>query len=55
MRTISFKTPLDFLFWLACINNVFSVLGFAGVLHAQKELVTRCIILSPYLLAMHVI
>lgn len=31
---------MDFLFYLAVINNVFSIFGLAGVLHSQKELVT---------------
>ena len=39
-RAFNFRTPLDFLFYLAIINNVFSIFGLAGVLHSQKELVT---------------
>lgn len=39
-RTLNFRTPLDFVFYLAVINNVFSIFGLAGVLHSQKELVT---------------
>lgn len=31
---------MDFIFWLAIINNVFSIFGFTGVLNHQKELVT---------------
>ena len=31
---------MDFLFWLAIINNIFSIFGFTGVLNHQKELVT---------------
>ena len=31
---------MDFLFWLAIINNIFSIFGFTGVLNQQKELVT---------------
>lgn len=31
---------MDFLFYFAIVNNVFAVFGFAGVLNAQKELVT---------------
>jgi hypothetical protein len=33
------QTPLDFLFYLSIINNIFSVFGLAGVLNAQRELV----------------
>ena len=33
------QTPLDFLFYLSIVNNIFSVFGLAGVLNAQKELV----------------
>lgn len=33
------ETPMDFLFYLSIINNVFSVFGLAGVLNAQKDLV----------------
>ncbi len=32
-------TPLDFLFYLAIINNAFSVFGLAGVLTAQREFI----------------
>ena len=39
-RSLSFHSPMDFLFWLAIINNVFSIFGFTGVLNHQKELVT---------------
>ena len=31
---------MDFLFWLAIVNNIFSVFGFTGVMNQQKELVT---------------
>lgn len=31
---------MDFIFWLAIVNNIFSIFGFAGVLNHQKELVT---------------
>ena len=31
---------MDFIFWLAIINNIFSIFGFTGVLNQQKELVT---------------
>mmetsp|Transcript_4602 Transcript_4602/g.11428 ORF Transcript_4602/g.11428 Transcript_4602/m.11428 type:complete len:177 (+) Transcript_4602:198-728(+) len=33
------QTPMDFLFYLSIVNNVFSVFGLAGVLNAQRELV----------------
>lgn len=39
-RALNFRSPMDFIFWLAIINNVFSIFGFAGVLNHQKELVT---------------
>ena len=39
-RSLSFHSPMDFMFWLAIINNVFSIFGFTGVLNHQKELVT---------------
>ena len=31
---------MDFVFWLAIINNIFSIFGFTGVMNQQKELVT---------------
>lgn len=31
---------MDFIFWLAIINNIFSIFGFTGVLNQHKELVT---------------
>ncbi len=31
---------MDFIFWLAIINNIFSIFGFTGVVNQQKELVT---------------
>ena len=31
---------MDGVFYLSVVNNVFSVIGFAGMLHGQKELVT---------------
>lgn len=39
-RALNFRSPMDFIFWLAIINNVFSIFGFTGVLNHQKELVT---------------
>ena len=36
----TFRTPLDFVFYLSIVNSVFAVLGFAGVLNGQRELVT---------------
>ena len=36
----SFRTPLDFVFYLSIVNSIFAVLGFAGVLNGQRELVT---------------
>ncbi len=39
-RTLNFHSPMDFIFWLAIINNIFSIFGFTGVLNQQKELVT---------------
>ena len=39
-RALNFRSPMDFLFWLAIINNIFSIFGFTGVLNHQKELVT---------------
>ncbi|KAK9824191.1 hypothetical protein WJX72_008436 [[Myrmecia] bisecta] len=39
-RSLNYHSPLDFLFYYSIANNVFSVFGFAGVLNAQKELVT---------------
>lgn len=37
---LTYRKTLDFLFYLSMINNIFSIFGFAGVLNAQKELVT---------------
>ena len=34
------RTPMDFLFYLSIVSNVFSVLGLAGVMNQQRELVT---------------
>ena len=39
-RTLNFRSPMDFLFWLAIVNNIFSIFGFTGVMNQQKELVT---------------
>lgn len=39
-RTLNFHSPMDFIFWLAIVNNIFSIFGFTGVLNQQKELVT---------------
>eukprot|EP00884_Botryococcus_braunii_P016363 jgi/Botrbrau1/340/Bobra.0022s0294.1 len=39
-RAFSFESPMDAVFYLSIFNNVFSVIGFAGMLHGQKELVT---------------
>lgn len=39
-RAFSFASPMDGVFYLSVVNNVFSVIGFAGMLHGQKELVT---------------
>ena len=36
----SFRTPLDFVFYFSIVNSVFAVLGFAGVINGQRELVT---------------
>mmetsp|Transcript_21518 Transcript_21518/g.38332 ORF Transcript_21518/g.38332 Transcript_21518/m.38332 type:complete len:178 (-) Transcript_21518:100-633(-) len=33
------QTPMDSVFYLSIVNNVFSVFGLAGVLHAHRELV----------------
>lgn len=38
-KTLSFKSPLDYVFYLSCVNNVAAIFGFAGVLTAQRELV----------------
>eukprot|EP01023_Acetabularia_acetabulum_P002477 TRINITY_DN1100_c0_g1_i1.p1 TRINITY_DN1100_c0_g1~~TRINITY_DN1100_c0_g1_i1.p1 ORF type:complete len:196 (-),score=24.43 TRINITY_DN1100_c0_g1_i1:489-1076(-) len=38
-RTAIISTPLDFLFYLAIVNNVFSVFGLVGVLNQQREMV----------------
>ena len=35
-----YETPMDLVFYLSIVNNVFAILGLAGVLNAQKELVT---------------
>lgn len=37
--TLSFKSPLDYVFYLATINNIAAIFGFAGVLTSQRELV----------------
>lgn len=39
-RSLNFKSPLDILFWFAVANNICSIFGLAGVLAAQRELVT---------------
>lgn len=36
---LSFKSPLDYVFYLATINNIAAIFGFAGVLTSQRELV----------------
>jgi hypothetical protein len=33
-----YQTPMDYVFYLSIVSNVFSILGLAGVLHQQKEL-----------------
>lgn len=33
------SSPMGFIFYLAIINNIFSICGLAGVLNAQRELV----------------
>lgn len=34
-----YRTPMDGVFYISMLSNVFSVLGLAGVLNQQKELV----------------
>jgi hypothetical protein len=34
-----FSTPMDYVFYLSMASNVFSILGLAGVLNQQRELV----------------
>jgi hypothetical protein len=34
-----FRTPLDYVFYTSILSNIFSLLGAAGVLHQQRELV----------------
>lgn len=36
---LSFRSPLDYVFYLATINNIAAIFGFAGVLTSQRELV----------------
>jgi hypothetical protein len=35
-----YQTPMDYVFYLSIASNVFSILGLAGVLHQQKDLLT---------------
>ena len=37
--SLSFKSPLDYIFYLAVINNVAAIFGLAGIINAQRELV----------------
>ena len=37
--TLSFRSPLDYVFYLSTVNNIAAIFGFAGVLTAQRELV----------------
>lgn len=37
---MSGRTPMDLVFYLSAANNVFAILGLAGVINAQRELVT---------------
>jgi len=37
---VSGRTPMDLVFYLSAANNVFAILGLAGVINAQRELVT---------------
>jgi hypothetical protein len=39
-RNMIFETPMDFLFYLSIVSNTFSILGLAGVLNQQRDLVT---------------
>ena len=34
-----YRTPMDYVFFVSMLSNIFSVLGLAGVLNQQKELV----------------
>eukprot|EP00775_Hariotina_reticulata_P005444 gene5444-5678_t len=36
---MDYRSPMGFTFYLAIINNVFSICGLAGVINAQRELV----------------
>lgn len=38
-RNLLFRTPLDYVFYASLLSNVFSILGVAGVLNQQRELV----------------
>lgn len=38
-RNFAYRTPMDYVFYLSILCNVFSVLGAAGILQQQKELV----------------
>ena len=37
--SLSFKSPLDYIFYLAVVNNVAAIFGFAGIINAQREFV----------------
>ena len=39
VTTLSFRSPLDYVFYLSTVNNIAAIFGFAGVLTAQRELV----------------
>mmetsp|Transcript_10888 Transcript_10888/g.30836 ORF Transcript_10888/g.30836 Transcript_10888/m.30836 type:complete len:179 (-) Transcript_10888:104-640(-) len=46
-------TPLDLVFYLSIINNVFSVFGLAGVLGSQKELVIAFFAYNAVIMVVH--
>lgn len=39
ISTLSFRSPLDYVFYLSIVNNIAAIFGFAGVLTTQRELV----------------
>ena len=36
---LSFRSPLDYIFYLALANNMAAIFGLAGILTSQRELV----------------
>ena len=37
---VTTSTPMDLVFFLSILNNIFAFFGLAGVINSQKELVT---------------